>query len=69
MSDDSDRKKSKADKPEAAPKKAGKGLFKTPPKKPEPWAFGGRGKKGKDNPKGKPMADAERRRAMSRKVH
>lgn len=69
MSDDTDSKKSEKGKPAAAAKKGGKGLFKTPPKKPEPWAFGGRGKKGKDNPQGKPMADAERRRAMSRKVH
>lgn len=38
-------------------------------KKPEPWSFGGRGKKAQDGPQGKPMPDAERRRAMSRKVH
>ena len=50
-------------------KPAGKGIFKNPPAKPAPWSFGGRGGRGKDAPQGKPMADAERRRAMSRKVH
>ena len=52
-----------------SPKPAGKSIFKNPPAKPAPWSFGGRGGRGKDAPQGKPMADAERRRAMSRKVH
>ena len=67
MSKDSDSKK-RGGKAEAAAKPK-KGIFKNPPKKPEPWSFGGRGPKGKEGPDAKPMADAERRRAMSRKVH